>query len=57
VVGNAGANLVEAQHQRLVVDVGARAADVDLTIECMDAAHRDTVIAAVETAGYPVTRA
>jgi threonine dehydratase len=57
VVGNAGANLIEAQHQRLFVDVGARAADVDLTIECMDAAHRDTVIAAVETAGYPVTRA
>jgi threonine dehydratase len=57
VVGAAGANLIEAQHQRLFVDIGARAADVDLTIECMDAAHRDAVITAVESAGYRVTRA
>jgi threonine dehydratase len=57
VVGAAGANLIEAQHQRLFVDIGARAADVDLTIECMDAAHRDAVIASVEQAGYRVTRA
>lgn len=54
VVGAAGANLVEAQHQRLFVDVGARAADVDLTIECMDAAHRDEVVAAMTAAGYSV---
>jgi threonine dehydratase len=56
VVGDAGANLIEAQHQRLFVDIGARAADVDLTIECMDAAHRDAVIAAIEAAGYRATR-
>ena len=55
VVGDAGANLVEVQHQRLFVDVGARRADVDLTIECMDAAHRDQVLAAVAAAGYEVT--
>lgn len=54
VVGQAGANLVEVQHQRLFVDIGARAADVDLTVECMDAAHRDAVVAAVEAAGYRV---
>jgi threonine dehydratase len=55
VVGDAGANLVEVQHQRLFVDVGARAADVDLTIECMNAAHRDQVLAAITAAGYAVT--
>jgi threonine dehydratase len=54
VVGNAGANIVEIQHQRLFVDVGAKAADVDLTIECMDAEHRDQVLAAVAAAGYGV---
>jgi threonine dehydratase len=54
VVGDAGANLVEVQHQRLFVDVGARAADVDLTVECMDAAHRDEVIESVRAAGYTV---
>jgi len=56
VVGAAGANLVEVQHQRLFVDIGARSADVDLTIECMDADHRDAVVAAVEAAGYRVVR-
>jgi threonine dehydratase len=55
IVGDAGANLVEVQHQRLFVDVGARSADVDLTIECMDAAHRDEVLAAIGAAGYAVT--
>jgi threonine dehydratase len=54
VVGDAGANLVEVQHQRLFVDVGAQAADVDLTVECMDAAHRDEVIESVRAAGYTV---
>lgn len=54
VVGDAGANLVEVQHQRLFVDVGARAADVDLTVECMDAAHRDEVVESVRAAGYAV---
>jgi threonine dehydratase len=57
VVGAAGANLVEVQHQRLFVDIGARAADVDLTIECMDAEHRDAVLGAVEAAGYRITAA
>ena len=55
IVGDAGANLVEVQHQRLFVDVGARTADVDLTIECMDAAHRDQVLTAIRSAGYEVT--
>lgn len=54
VVGDAGANLVEVQHQRLFVDVGARAADVDLTVECMDAGHRDEVVESVRAAGYAV---
>jgi len=54
IVGDAGANLVEVQHQRLFVDIGARSADVDLTVECMDTAHRDQLVAAVRAAGYTV---
>lgn len=54
VIAVAGANLIEVQHQRLFVDIGARSADVDLTIECMDAGHRDAVLTAVEAAGYRV---
>ena len=52
VVGEAGANLVEVVHQRLFADVGARTAEVDLTVECMDAQHRDAVLAALGAAGY-----
>jgi threonine dehydratase len=57
VVGDAGANLVEVQHQRLFVDIRARSADVDLTIECMDTEHREQVLAAVRAAGYAVVSA
>lgn len=52
VVGDAGANLVEVAHQRLFADVGVRRVEVDLTLECMDAAHRDGVLAALGAAGH-----
>jgi threonine dehydratase len=51
-VGTSGANLVEVEHQRLFADVRLRAAEVDLTIECMDAAHRDAVVAAICAGGW-----
>ena len=54
VVGEAGANIIEVQHQRLFADVSLRSADVDLTVECMDAGHRDAVVAAIEGANYRV---
>ncbi|MBA2280327.1 MAG: pyridoxal-phosphate dependent enzyme, partial [Acidimicrobiia bacterium] len=53
VVGAAGANIVEVEHQRLFADVRLRAAEVDLTVECLDAAHRDVVLAAICSAGWP----
>jgi threonine dehydratase len=54
VVGVARANLLEVQHQRLFADVPVRSADVDLTVECLDATHRDEVVDAIATAGYAV---
>jgi threonine dehydratase len=51
-VGTTGANLIEVQHQRLFADVRLRAAEVDLTIECMDAAHRDSVVATICAGGW-----
>jgi threonine dehydratase len=54
IVGDAGANLLEVQHQRVFADVSLRTADVDLVIECMDAEHRDSVLAAVSAAKYAV---
>jgi threonine dehydratase len=51
VVGGAGANVQEVLHQRLFATVGARAVEVDITLECIDAAHRDHVVATLGTAG------
>jgi threonine dehydratase len=51
VVGAVGANVQEVLHQRLFAPVGARAAEVDVTLECIDAAHRDQVVAALHAAG------
>jgi len=52
VLGDAGGNLLEVVHQRLFAAVGVRTAEVDLTVECMDVAHRDAVVAALSSAGY-----
>jgi threonine dehydratase len=52
VIGGAGANVQEVLHQRLFAAVGVRAVEVDVTVECLDAAHRDQVVGALEAAGY-----
>jgi threonine dehydratase len=53
-LGQVGANIVEIHHQRLFVDVSAKAAHVELTIETLDHHHVDRVVAAVREAGYQV---
>jgi threonine dehydratase len=53
VVGAAGANVQEVLHQRLFAHIGARAVEVDVTLECLDAAHRDQVVVALGAAGIP----
>jgi threonine dehydratase len=52
VVAGAGANVFEVRHQRVFADVPIRGVEVELVIECQDAAHRDAVLAALEAAGY-----
>jgi threonine dehydratase len=54
VVAEAGANLLDVQHQREFAAVPIREAEVELVIECQDAAHRDAVIDALERADYRV---
>jgi threonine dehydratase len=54
IVGAAGANIVEVLHQRVFVDVSAKAASIELTIETIDHAHLHRVVAALEASGYPV---
>jgi len=51
VIGSAGANVQEVAHQRLFAPVGVSTAEVDITVECLDADHRDRVVAALLDAG------
>lgn len=53
-LGQAGANIVEIHHQRLFVDVSAKAAHVELTIETLDHHHVERVVTALREAGYEV---
>ena len=53
-LGQTGANIVEIHHQRLFVDVNAKAAHVELTIETLDHHHVDRVVTALREAGYDV---
>jgi threonine dehydratase len=53
-LGQAGANIVEIHHQRLFVDVSAKAAHVELTVETLDHTHVGRVVTALREAGYEV---
>jgi threonine dehydratase len=54
ILGVEGANIVEILHQRLFVDLSARSAEIEVTIETLDHHHVDRVIASLEKAGYAV---
>lgn len=53
-LGETGANIVEVLHQRMFIDVSAKSAELEVTIETLDHAHVTRVVAALEKAGYPV---
>ena len=53
-LGDQGANIVEILHQRLFVDLSARSAVVEVTVETLDLTHAERVVAALEQAGYVV---
>jgi threonine dehydratase len=54
VVGDAGGNIVEVQHQRLFAAGAVRTTEVELAVETMDSAHAEQVVAAMVSAGYRV---
>jgi threonine dehydratase len=54
VIGTAGANIVEIHHQRMFVDVSARAAELEVVIETLDHEHVGRVASALEAEGYSV---
>ncbi|HET6948971.1 MAG TPA: threonine ammonia-lyase [Acidimicrobiales bacterium] len=53
-LGAAGANIVEILHQRMFVDLSARSTQVEVTVETLDLAHADRVVATLRDAGYVV---
>lgn len=53
-VGDAGANILEVQHQRNFPGVPAKMAELDLVLESRDRGHIDEIIGALRGAGYKV---
>jgi threonine dehydratase len=54
VLGDVGANIVEILHQRMFVDLSAKSAQVEVTVETLDRDHATRVVKALEDAGYVV---
>ena len=55
-IGGLGANILEVDHRRLFLDVPAKGAKLDVTIETRDAAHADEILAAFAADGYSPVR-
>lgn len=53
-VGEAGGNIIEALHQRLFTATNAKAAELQLTIECRSAAHSQQVLSSLRDSGFMV---
>ncbi len=55
-LGELGANILEVDHRRLFLDVPAKGARLDVTIETRDAAHAEEIRLALDAAGYQPVR-
>lgn len=53
-VGDAGANIIEVSHNRMLTHVPAKLAELRLSIEARDLAHARDVTARIRAAGYKV---
>ena len=53
-IGGAGGNIVEVQHQRLFGSVVAKATELDVTVETRDRGHARELVSALETEGFKV---
>ncbi|HEX6569593.1 MAG TPA: threonine ammonia-lyase [Acidimicrobiales bacterium] len=51
ILGDLGANIVEILHQRLFVDLSAKSAEIEVTVETLDHTHVERVVTALEEAG------
>ncbi len=55
-LGELGANILEVEHRRLLLDVPAKGAKLDVTIETRDARHAADIMAALAADGYEPVR-
>lgn len=55
-LGRLGANILEVHHRRLFLDMPARGARLDVTVETRDRAHAASIEQALKTEGYTVER-
>ena len=55
-LGDLGANILAVDHRRLFLDVPAKGAKLDVTIETRDAAHAEDIVAALAVDGYRPVR-
>jgi len=51
-LGQLGANILEVEHRRLFLDVPAKGARLDVTVETRDRAHGVEVFQALEKEGF-----
>jgi threonine dehydratase len=51
-LGELGANILEVDHRRLFLDVPAKGAKLDITIETRDAAHAEEIMTALDAENY-----
>jgi threonine dehydratase len=56
VLGRLGANILEVDHKRLFLDVPAKGARLDVTVETRDAEHAEAIMRTLAAEGYSPTR-
>jgi threonine dehydratase len=55
-LGELGANILEVDHRRLFLDVPAKGAKLDVTVEVRDRAHAEDILRALAADGYAPVR-
>ena len=55
-LGELAANILEVDHKRLFLDVPAKGARIDVTVETRDRAHADEILAALAADGFAPAR-
>ncbi len=53
-IGAAGADIVDIEHERMFVEVGARQAELVVVMETRGSHHVDRIVTTLREAGFPV---